>query len=86
MKINKTKKEFWDSEECEYCEGPIIAKEVEVCRKFGKKYAVIQHVPAGVCRSCGTRYFSANILKSIQNISEGQSKPRRELEVPVYSL
>ena len=77
---------FWDKEKCEYCGGKIQEKEVEVCRKLGKKYAVIKNVPAGVCHSCGSRYFSANVLKSFQQITRGYKKARKEMEVPVYSL
>ena len=86
MKTNKSKTDFWSHEHCEYCDGSILGKKVEVCRKAGNKYFVVKNVPAGVCRSCGARYFSANSLKLFARIVKGRLKSRKELEVPVFSL
>lgn len=72
---NKIKDIFWDKERCEYCKGKIRAKEVELLRKKKGTYVIFQHVPAGVCQECGTRYLSANTLKIVsQRLKEKKSR------------
>lgn len=77
---------FWDKENCEYCREPVVEKKVEVYRKLGQRYAVVKNVPAGICRSCGARYFSANSLKLFDQIQKGLVRARKEVEVAVYSF
>ena len=85
---------FWAGECCEYCNGEIVEKRVELVRfaspwgtpKTCKKHFLIEDVPAGVCTECGTRYYSANVLKTIeQTILSGRRKAKREVLVPVFS-
>ncbi|MGR3320110.1 MAG: YgiT-type zinc finger protein [Candidatus Anammoxibacter sp.] len=78
--------EFWDDEHCEYCNGPIIEKRVDLPRKVGKKYVLIKKAPVGVCKECGTRYYAANVLKTIESIVHGRRKPEKEIPMSVYSL
>ncbi|MCK4244019.1 MAG: YgiT-type zinc finger protein [Candidatus Omnitrophica bacterium] len=77
---------FWDGERCEYCRGFIVEKIVDLPRKVGRKYALIKNVPAGVCKDCGTRYYAANVLKTIDTITHGRRKAEREISMAVYSL
>jgi YgiT-type zinc finger domain-containing protein len=58
---------FWDGEKCEYCNGSIVGKKVDLPRKVGEKYILIRNVPAMVCTECDTRYYTANILKTIES-------------------
>jgi len=77
---------FWESEQCEYCNGPIIEKIVDLPRKAGKRYILIRNVPIGVCKKCGTRYYAANVLKTIESSVRGRRKAEREIPMAVYSL
>ncbi|MFH0825847.1 MAG: YgiT-type zinc finger protein [Pseudomonadota bacterium] len=77
---------FWEDEKCEYCGGPIIEKRVTLHRKVGAGYVQIENVPVGVCRMCGTRYYAADVLKTIQETVYGKRAPEREVCIPVYSL
>lgn len=77
---------FWDGEECEYCNGPIVEKTVDLTRKVGERYILIKNVPAGVCKKCGTRYYAANILKTIESSVCGRRKSEGEIPMVVYSL
>jgi YgiT-type zinc finger domain-containing protein len=77
---------FWEGEQCEYCKGFIKEKNTELSRKFKGKYVVIENVPTGVCSECGTRHYTANVLKSIEETLRGRRKAKREVRVPVYSL
>ena len=77
---------FWEGETCEYCGGNIVEKRVTLHRKLKKQHVLIENVPAGVCRKCGTRHFAANVLKMIEETMRGRHKAGREVRVPVYSL
>lgn len=78
--------EFWQGETCEYCDGSLIERKVDLLRKVNRKYVLVKNVPAGVCTLCGTRYYSANVLKTIEATVRGYRKAKREVRVPVYSL
>ena len=77
---------FWKGETCEYCDGRIVKKRVTLHRKARGNYVLIENVPAGVCAQCGTRYYVANVLKTIEESVRGRRKAKREVLVPVYSL
>ena len=77
---------FWKNETCEYCGGSIVEKRVTLHRKIEQQYVLIENVPAGVCRHCGTRYYAANVLKTIEESLHGRRKADRQVLVQVYSL
>jgi len=77
---------FWEGEKCEYCNGPIVERTVDLSRKAGKSYVLIKNVPAGVCKKCGTRYYAANVLKTIESSVRGRRKADGEISMAVYSL
>jgi len=78
--------EFWQRERCEYCRGMIIEKRADLSRKVRGKYVLIENVPTGVCTECGTRYYAANVLKTIEETLAGRRKAKRQVQVPVYCL
>lgn len=57
---------FWEGEQCEYCGGAIVEKTVDIPRKVKKRYVLVEKVPAGICKECGTRYYAANVLKTME--------------------
>jgi len=77
---------FWDGEQCEYCGGPIVEKLIDLPRKVGKRYILIRNVPVGVCKKCGTKYYAANVLKTIESSVCGRRKAVNEISMAVYSL
>lgn len=77
---------FWEGETCEYCGGAIVEKRVTLHRKVRGHYILIENVPAGVCTQCGTRYYAANVLKTIEESLRGRRTAERKVQVPVYSL
>ncbi len=77
---------FWEGETCEYCGGPIVEKRVTLHRKVREEYVLIENVPAGVCTQCGTRYYAANVLKTIEENLRGRRQATRQVLVSVYSL
>ena len=77
---------FWNGEQCEYCGGPMVEKRVDLLRKVEGKYILVENVPAGVCRECGTRYYAANVLKTVKATIRGRRQAEREIPLAVYSL
>ena len=77
---------FWENDVCEYCGGPIAERRVTLHCKIRGGYVQIENVPAGVCRQCGTRYYAANVLKTLQENFRGRQKTDREVCMTVYSL
>ena len=69
--------EFWEGERCEYCNGLIVEKITDVSRKVKGKYVLIENVPTGVCTECGTRYYAANVLKTIEETIRGRKSAWR---------
>ncbi len=74
---------FWEGETCEYCGGMIVEKRVTLHRKVKDSYLLIEDVPAGVCVQCGTRYYAANVLKTVEESIRGRQPAEREIIVPV---
>lgn len=87
MRINRRDaKGFWAGERCEYCGGSLAEKRVELLRKVGTQYVLLENVPAGVCTKCGTRYYAANVFKMVEEALRRQRPADREIALPVYSL
>lgn len=77
--------EFWEHEKCEYCNGRLVERVVDLPRKVSERYILIKNVPVGVCKECGTRYYAANVLKTIEeNIK--RRKAEKKIPMAVYSL
>ncbi len=77
---------FWAKERCEYCHGRVEERAVELFKRKGGRRYLIRQVPAGVCRSCGARFFSANVLKLIEGALRHTAKPQLQLHVPVFDM
>jgi YgiT-type zinc finger domain-containing protein len=86
MKTGEREMNFWKGERCECCGGEIVEKRVTLHRKVKGSYILIEDVPAGVCKKCGTRHYAANVLKTIEESIRGRRKAERKVRVPVYSL
>ena len=77
---------FWEGENCEYCDELISEKRVDVTRKIKGQYVLVENVPAGIYKECGTRYYTANVLKALEETVRGRQKADCEIVMPVYSL
>jgi YgiT-type zinc finger domain-containing protein len=51
---------------------------------------VLRNVPAGVCKQCGEKYFTPDVLRrmdqSFHNIFERAQKPDQVLDVPAVNF
>ena len=78
-------KEFWKDETCEYCGGKIREKIIDLPKKVENKYVLVENVPAGVCTECGSKFYTANVLKTIEETVHGRTKAKKEFSMPVFS-
>lgn len=77
----------WQTEKCSYCGGTIIEKRVDLHRKVKSGHHVlIENVPAGVCTSCGARFYVSHVVHRIEETIRSTHRPRKQVRVPVYSL
>jgi YgiT-type zinc finger domain-containing protein len=69
---------------CEYCDGTVREKTVER-EAFKQKhgFVILENVSIGICDHCGNRYYSAAILRRVQEIACGKTPPDRMEPVPV---
>jgi YgiT-type zinc finger domain-containing protein len=69
---------------CEHCEGTVHPKRVkQEAFKHKLRFVILEDVTIGVCDSCGSRYYSAESLKRVQELATGAIAPERFDEVPV---
>jgi YgiT-type zinc finger domain-containing protein len=57
---------------CEYCDGMVRPKTVKrEAFKHKNGFVILEDVTIGVCDSCGSRYYSAEILHTVHDIATG---------------
>ena len=72
---------------CEYCDGTVGPRLVErESFKHQNGFIILEDVMIGVCDRCGNRYYSADVLHAVHEISTGQRKSERTEAVPVTHL
>ncbi|MBI3696891.1 MAG: YgiT-type zinc finger protein [Acidobacteria bacterium] len=72
---------------CEYCPGVVRARTVErESFKHKNGFIILEDVVIGVCDQCGNRYYSADVLHAVHEISTGGRLPERTEAVPVAHL
>ena len=54
-----------------------------ILEKEGKFY-IVENVPARVSVETGEQFFSPETVERLQKIIEGQGKPKKVIETPVY--
>ena len=72
--------------DCSFCGGQVAEQKVQVDYRFGSELIVFENVPAGVCRQCGERYFTAKVAKTLEHISRDRTFPGKLIRVAVKSF
>lgn len=69
---------------CEYCDGTVQPRQLaQEAFKHRDGFIILENVTIGVCDSCGNRYYSADLLRAVDELASGERKPARMTEVPV---
>lgn len=73
--------------ECEQCSGVVRSKRVErEAFKHKNGFIILEDIVIGVCDSCGSRYYSADIVHAVHEIATGKRPAERTEQVPVAHL
>jgi YgiT-type zinc finger domain-containing protein len=77
-----------DPSMCEYChsELPLGDKRVTVYRKRQGQVYVLENVPARVCQTCGERYFTAEVVQTMERLMSEPAAQTRTMTVPVIAF
>jgi len=70
---------------CSFCDGELEDRLVQHEYRWEGNLFVFEDVPARVCRQCGEKYLNATVVKAMERAVLGQLRPKRVLQVPVYS-
>jgi len=70
--------------QCEYCRGTVRPRAVErEAFKHKDGFIILENVTIGVCDVCGNRYYSSDIIHTVDEIATGRKPPERTEKVPV---
>lgn len=70
--------------QCEYCEGTVHPRRLErEAFKHKNGFIILEEVTVGVCDTCGNRYYSAEILHTVNEVATGSRMPERTEMIPV---
>lgn len=69
-------------EDCYYCGGDVLEREVDVDFRWGGRLFIIERVPAGVCQQCGEKFFTASVSEDLDRLVKS-AQIDRMVEVPV---
>ena len=73
--------------QCEYCDGTVEARRVErEAFKHKNGFVILEGVTIGVCNKCGNRYYTADVLRAVQDVASGKRPPDGTTEVPVAHM
>ncbi len=86
LRNTKTESEAKAGETCYFCSRGILEeRRVTVDFRWGDRLVIIENVPAKVCNECGERYYTAKVVREMEQIAKEERK-ERELCVPVVAL
>ena len=87
MKSKKSTEQGPYGYQCEHCDGRVQPKKVaREAFKHKKGFIILEGIVVGVCDSCGTRYYNAEILHAVHDIATGAKPFERIEEIPVSHL
>ena len=69
---------------CEHCDGTVRPKRVQrEVFKYKSGFVILEDVTVGVCDRCGSRFYTADTLKRVQDVATGAVAAERFDEIPV---
>lgn len=72
--------------DCSFCGGKVTEKKIKVDYRTGDELVVFENVPAGVCRQCGEKYYTAKVVKTLEQMARDKTIEGRIIHVPVKSF
>lgn len=72
--------------DCYYCGGAVEERLLPREIWWKGELFLIEDVPMGVCLQCGEKVIHSSVAKTIDEILQSQSAPRKTIQVPVFSF
>lgn len=76
--------------DCTFCGGEVEERRINYDYRRRDHLLVLRNVPAGVCKQCGEKYFTPDVLRrmdqSFHNIFERAQQPDQVLDVPAVNF
>ena len=74
---------------CPFCNVMLASSEVRTAIWQADRLAVVEGVPALVCRTCGEQFYDDDVSEALRRLGEEgfpESKAEKTIEVPVFTL
>ena len=68
---------------CEFCQGKVERRVIQVRFPFRGQTIYIDKVPAWVCAKCGEQYFDAPVYKRLEAIAKHRSRIKKTISFPL---
>ena len=72
-------------EQCPLCGGPMAPGETVFAVELGFGVAVVRHVPARVCDTCGESWIENNAAAKLEQIVQRARRDQSQVDVMAYS-
>ncbi|MBN1489990.1 MAG: YgiT-type zinc finger protein [Phycisphaerae bacterium] len=72
---------------CEYCSGTVREQRLDrEVLNHARGVVILENAPIGVCDHCQAHYYSAEVLKRVEAILDGNTPSTRTESVPVATF
>jgi YgiT-type zinc finger domain-containing protein len=70
-------------DDCIYCGGGVEEQRLAIDYRHHGQLFIMENVPVGVCRQCGERFLTADVVKELEQLATRQDAPVATVAVPV---
>jgi YgiT-type zinc finger domain-containing protein len=71
---------------CEFCSRETVERKVRRMHWYNKHLYIVENVPAQVCKTCGERFYHAQVLDEIDRLRDSDHEVMEKIEVEVVAL
>jgi YgiT-type zinc finger domain-containing protein len=71
---------------CEFCSVETVERKVRRMHWYNKQLYIVENVPAQVCKTCGERFYHAQVLDEIDRLLDSDHEVMEKIEVEVVAL
>jgi len=72
--------------DCVYCGGEVVERLERVDYRVHGQLFILENVPTGVCRQCGEQFFTAEVVRHMEQAVKEATGPVATIPVPVIAM
>ncbi len=72
--------------DCVYCGGEVVESLERIDYRIHGQLYILEMVPTGVCRQCGEKFFTAGVVKRMEEAIQNAGGNVRSIPVPVLAV